>query len=240
MALKNPNAFAIKQKLYRLIHGSPLQSGFARLYRSGSPFKPEVLRSRAIFIHIPKASGSSVKTELYGQPKYGHRALLEFDVYDPVQTRDFFKFTFVRNPWDRFLSAFSYLHQGKGTSRPDEAFADLYLRDLKDFTAFVDKMSEDGKYRRKVMSYVHFVPQADWICLPGEARPAMDFIGRTEHFADDMARVREALGLPAQTADISHVRASRHLPYSEAYTPDARDFVATLYRRDIDMLGYDF
>ncbi len=103
-----------------------------RLLPGASPFKPGILETGVIFIHVPKAAGSSIKTEIYGKPQFGHRRIAEFYAYDRARTAAFFKFAFVRNPWDRMLSAFTYLRQDKGNSGRDrQIVADLYAADLK-------------------------------------------------------------------------------------------------------------
>jgi hypothetical protein len=43
-----------------------------------SPWKPEILAQKAIFIHIPKTAGSNLKEQLYGTELGGHRSLAEY------------------------------------------------------------------------------------------------------------------------------------------------------------------
>ncbi len=64
----------------------------------------------------------------------------------------------------------------------------------------------------------------------------MDFIGRFESLADDMADLRKRLNLP--DALLRQTRASRHDPYHSVYDDDARKTVARLYARDIALLDY--
>lgn len=208
-----------------------------RLAPSGNPFHEGILESRVIFIHVPKAAGSSVKTELYGSPRYGHRQIAEFRAYDRRKTAAFFKFAFVRNPWDRLLSAHAYLTEGEGANSRDRRFARQILAPKGDFQGFVHAL-ENPAYARQVMAYDHFRPQGDWICLPGQSSHAMDFLGRFERFEDDMAVVRNKLGRPARAAE--RVRLSKHGDWQAAYTPRMRDIAARLYAADIALLGYPF
>lgn len=203
----------------------------------GSPYGEKILETEAIFVHVPKAAGSSIKTELYGAPLYGHRRIVEFYAYDPVRAAAFFKFGFVRNPWDRLLSAWTYLVQGEGTNRRDRAFAREHLSPLGDFTAFVTALDAPRRARR-VLRYDHFRSQAHWICLPGQSGHALDFLGRFERMEDDMAALRAQLGLPPRAA--TRIRGSDHPPYRDAYTERTRGIVADLYAEDIRLLGYAF
>lgn len=208
-----------------------------RLVGGRTPFLPQVLAREVIFIHVPKAAGSSLKTEIYGAPGGGHRRIAEFAAFDLDRTRRFFKCGFVRNPWDRLMSAYFYLRQGEGTSGRDNRFAAAHLARHADFEGFVRALEDPG-YRRAVMAYDHFRTQSHWICYPGQTSHALDFLGRFERFDEDLAALRSRLGLPERPAP--RARPSRHPPYQEVYTPQSRDIVARLYAPDIALLGYRF
>ncbi len=60
--------------------------------------------TRSIFIHIPKTAGVSLCEALYGTPIISHARLRHYQVvYDWQTYESYFKFAFVRNPWDRLL-----------------------------------------------------------------------------------------------------------------------------------------
>jgi hypothetical protein len=211
-----------------------------RLLAPGSsPFGEQIVARQAIFIHVPKAAGTSVKTELYGRPQYGHRRLAEFHAYEAARTARYFKFGFVRNPWDRLLSAYSYLIGEQGTNARDDRFAAALLRPAGDFTGFVTALQQPG-YRRAVMAYDHFRLQRDWICLPGAPSHGLDFLGRFERIDADMDVVRERLGLPQSQLDHARRSQRREGSYRDAYTAASRAVVADLYSADIELLGYTF
>jgi hypothetical protein len=229
--------FSNQNVLYRFVPPS-----LVKLIQSGrgvgsSPFEDGILRNKAIFIHVPKAAGSSIKTELYGKPMYGHRRICQFYADDPEKAAAFFKFAFVRNPWDRMLSAFSYLHQENGSTARDRDFARRHLKHHADFGAFMLAL-EDCDYRAEVMKYIHFRPQAVWICMPGEKTHAMDFLGRFETMEEDLSIVRERLG--RETKPLTQVRPSKHVHYRDAYSDKARRLVEEIYADDIALLGYAF
>lgn len=223
-----------------LLAGVPpavLNQVLPRVVPGRTPFSAQILERRVIFIHVPKAAGSSLKTEIYGAPGGGHRRIAEFAAYDRARTRDFFKCAFVRNPWDRLLSAYAYLQQGAGTSGRDNRFAREHLAQMADFQSFVRAL-ETPAYAREVMRYDHFRTQCHWICMPGATGHALDFLGRFETLEADLARLRETLDLPSQ--EMPKVRPSQHSPYREAYDDRNRDIVARLYAQDIALLGYTF
>lgn len=203
-----------------------------------SPFVDGIVTREVIFVHIPKAAGTTLKATLYGDmPSGGHRRIAEYFAYDPDRAQAFFKFGFVRNPWSRLLSAHSHLTQQKATNRRDRQFASEILSRFDTFNDFVIGL-EEARYRRAVMCYDHFQPQTYWICRPGESRHALDFLGRFETLANDVTALSERLSLDLDAS--RQVRRSNHPDYRDAYTERARHVVAELYARDIATFGYAF
>lgn len=227
----------LKDLIYRTVPLPVLQFALPLLAAGKSPFQTSLTEREVIFIHVPKAAGTSLKIELYGQATGGHRTIGEYMAYDGARTGSAFKCCFVRNPWDRLLSAYSYLKQGKGASMRDKDFAAQFLSDTPGVNDFVLAL-QDRTLRRQVLVYDHFRPQSHWICEPGAKTHAMDFIGRFETLTQDMNALREKLSMPA--GEVRRVRPSEHAPYRDAYTAETREIVADLYADDIALLGYDF
>ena len=203
-----------------------------------SPFHSSVLNAEIIFIHVPKTAGTSIKQKLYQtSDRLGHRRICEYYAFDPHRASMFFKFAVVRNPWDRFYSAYCFLNQRQNTSHSDRVFSETILGKFDGFEAFVDAL-QDRSMRRKVLSYTHFIPQSYWICRRGASGHALDYLGRFENLSADLERVFDRIG--RHQAQLPQVRASRHGAYREAYSPRSRNIVADLYLQDITLLGYDF
>jgi hypothetical protein len=226
-----------KDMIYHTLPMGLLQQVLPRFAAAKSPFLPQIVAQGVIFIHVPKAAGSSLKTELYGKPLGGHRRIAEYVAYDGLRTQSFFKCSFVRNPWDRLLSAYSYLKNRTATSHRDRKFAETYLDQTADVNDFVLALG-NRQYRNSVMLYDLFRPQCHWICMPGETRHAMDFIGRFETMHDDLVIMREKLGLQQQP--LVQTRKSLHQPYQEVYIDRTRQIVGDIYAQDIELLGYSF
>jgi hypothetical protein len=183
-----------------------------------------------IFVHIPKAAGTSVCRSLFGCLAGGHTTIAQYQVvFAPSEFRRYFKFAFVRDPWDRLHSAYHFLRQG-GLGGADRRFADEQLR-FGSFDEFVRRWVNE----RNVERYVHFMPQHRFLCLPGRRAPAVDFIGRFENLAEDYEVVRRRI--PGAKPLVHENRTGRGDPRAE-YTDESRAIVARVYRRDIELLGY--
>jgi hypothetical protein len=189
--------------------------------------------NEVIFVHVPKAAGTSVSRSLFGSLGGGHTKMSEYQVvFSPSELRRYFKFTFVRNPWDRLHSAYHFLRNG-GASQRDREFA----RTLEDFGSF-DEFVCRWVNEKNVETFVHFEPQNRFICLPGRRKPAVDFVGRFENLAEDYEAIRARV---ASAQPLLHVNKTDDRPdFREEYSDKARAIVARVYRRDIEMLGYAF
>ena len=73
---------------------------------------------RCIFVHVPKCAGVSISRSLFGSLVGTHIAMKSFQlIYTEEEFARYFKFAFVRNPWDRLVSAYRFLKRGGMTAR---------------------------------------------------------------------------------------------------------------------------
>jgi len=145
---------------------------------------------RCIFIHIPKTAGSSIAEALFQAPSR-HVPYRDYQRASPRKFRRYFKFAFVRNPWDRLVSTWFFLKTG-GMNEPDLAWSKEHLSRFADFDSFV----REGLGRPETLSWVHFRPQADFV-LSSDGTVMVDFVGRYERLVDDFAIVMRRLGVDA-------------------------------------------
>lgn len=184
---------------------------------------------RAIFIHIPKAAGTSVAQALFGGSR--HIPYFKYERANPYKFERFFKFSFVRNPWDRLVSTYFYLKNG-GANEMDRRFAAENLIAYDSFTAFV----EGWLSKENIWSWVHFKPQHYFIC-DADLRLRMDFVGRMETIDEDFGNVCRRLGI---AAELKWTNRGDHRHYTDYYTDELRERVAAVYADDIRLFGYQF
>ncbi len=148
-----------------------------------------------------------------------------------------FHFAFVRNPWSRLASCYTNKVLDKRPRRFSE-FKYLYpgirfeRMTFPDFVRFVCRVPDD-------LCEPHFRPQYRFI-----DRGAIDFIGQTEHFADDLAVIIRRAGLDQRLLKWAQtkINLTQTSPrgYVDLYTAKTRDLVARKYAKDIDWFGYRF
>jgi hypothetical protein len=224
----------VRRALYRTARSG--EFGYLESFRAVENAGGYCLRSfdehKAIFVHVPKAAGVSVCRSLFGNLAGGHATIAQYQVvFDPAELRRYFKFTFVRDPWDRIHSAYHFLIRG-GFGEHDARWARENIGAFANFDDFVKRwVNEDN-----VESWVHFRPQHRFICLPGRSTPAVDFVGRFENLEEDYEVVRAHI--PGAGPLRHENRTGRRPDLREDYSEESRAIVARVYRRDIDLLGY--
>lgn len=197
---------------------------------------------KTIFIHVPKSAGTSFRKALYGTKSF-HIPAARYKAADPVGFQQYFKFSFVRNPWDRMHSAFAYLNGKKNADPafPDHRWAAKVFSDVDSFQEFLNKLEHESIFRRRVLRYIHFRDQLSWISQrAGRGRRIIvDYVGRFESLGSDFQFISAKLGVRCQ---LPHERRRSggtdfRLRYSESWMVDA---VSVIYRDDIDAFGYTF
>ena len=184
---------------------------------------------RFVFVHVPKTGGTSVTAALQpwslprnrarwaswtrwiGWPrdhrrfrfhKHGSLASVE-RVMPPAEFAAYFKFGFVRNPWDRLVSDFVHVRNDPATRRHAR------VSRLPDFSAYLQHEA-----RRSQVTQVELLSNRSGAL-------AVDFVGRFERLAQDLGLVLERLGLEAE---LPHLNQHEHRNYCLLYTsPSPRD-----------------
>ncbi len=187
-----------------------------------------------IFVHVPKCAGISLVKSLFGDFDCGHTNLRRYQImFAPAEFIRYFKFTIVRNPYDRLVSAFHFLKKG-GVNDKDKQWAEKNLSAYDTFDAF----ARQGLSKRNIRRALHFRPQSEFICVR-KNRPGLDFIGYYENLPADFAFIGRKLGINATLAEANR-NVSRAKDYRQYYTEASRKIVAEFYADDLRILGYDF
>ena len=174
----------------------------------------------------------SVAKALFGEGGNTHAPLSAVEMaFSEREFAAYFKFTFVRNPWDRLVSAYEFLRVGVGKDEYDKPLSDK-VQSLGDFRSFVDWISNTN-----ASEGMHFWPQSNYV-RTDKSEMGMDFVGHFETIDQDVAHVAGRLGV---TAALPHLNSSpSRRPYEEYFDAKTAELIGTVYQRDVDLFGYDF
>lgn len=113
------------------------------------------------FVHIPKAAGTSVSSALYGRV-LGHFTWADLYHSHPEGFARWLVFAIVRDPVDRFLSAYDYLVQG-APAETNRAFRRRFMQGRPSASAFIDARLRPPRSRTRILAWAHFRPQSEFV-----------------------------------------------------------------------------
>lgn len=191
-------------------------------------------RMKCIFVHIPKCAGVSMCKSLFGNLGGGHQTASHYRLaFDYDEYSNYFKFTVVRNPWDRLVSAFKFLKAG-GFNSQDRLWAEKNLAQFHDFESFVLGWVS----KENIWNYYHFRPQYHYIC-DCRGRLDVDFVAYFETLGEDFKGIVDRLGVSA-SLEFLNKGASEGANYTDYYNEITKEIVRDVYSRDVELLEYDF
>jgi hypothetical protein len=217
-----------------------LKSGIGYPNKENNGIEPMISHQyQCIFIHIPRTAGSSIEQWICGEDWWlidpatkhltAHQAKLCYkDYWD-----QYYKFSFVRNPWDRMISCLRF---------------PKYFR-----IEYSDKILNFGGYETKfgkplTLEFDHrFLEfrcslrdrhQENQVYLNILDEP-LDFIGRMETLEKDVAFLQDQLGIEKPFNNRAEASTDRKR-YQDYYDTNSRRWVAETFRGDIVRFGYTF
>lgn len=209
-------------------------------------------KHKCIFIHIPKCAGSSIFKYFiddievkWFKPNYdvlygwcpdrkihlqhaSSQQLLETGLISEDIWNSYYKFTFVRNPWDRAYSDYLWIQKDCNVKG---SFKDFLMAK----NAFHDVLTDDSK---KTYRGDHLLPQTNFFSFDGLYK--MDFVGRFENLTQDLEHVKAHLQLSKVFSEHQKKNAERKDHYSHFYSGSHKKLVSKLYYEDLIQLNYHF
>lgn len=223
-------------------------------------------KHKSIFVGIHKTGSHSV-LHLLNDPQPEHRfwqGAFDPDWSSAVDFEDYFKFAIVRNPWDRFISAWRFIsatrrlpidtvlanlpRRGGWRSVPHRsvratvAYAKSTLAiDLLRTRSLVRKGSAWSKSRARHDAHYYHVsaPQTGFILRDGQF--ILDEVYCLERFNDAVHDLAEKIGIDASR--YPHANKSpdpQRRDYRDHFNRESRRLFEVAFSGDIEMLGYSF
>ena len=220
------------------------------------------MKYQAAFVHTSKCAGTSLREFFYlnypGVVAYVPNNRKAWWVKFFRKTRDHtyhhtslnsfkFKFTFVRNPFDRLVSTWQYFLSPMHTHNNDGFLAHV------DFKCFIENLYEldphdfstDASPGTKSFAFSHVRPythSTEVLFENGDLeKPTVDFFGKVENLKNDLLKVLDILNLdPVHVDNLNNLNTTNHDSYQSYYTPRTIDLVTEMYENDLKYFNYKF
>lgn len=214
-------------------------------------------RLKYIFFHVPKTAGTSIKqilrssnfqidtigkwdgmnpSKLKNNPLIDwnlrqHSNIAEakeyFEKHTDYNYDDYFKFAFIRNPWDRQVSKYEFYMQKV-----------YYQKDVSKVNAELATSFKNLPAKQFLMNVID--KQSDFICEDNNIK--VDFLGNFETLYDDMKQIISIIrpGLPDLSWSLPHQNSTNRKDYKEYYDEESKQKIQEVCKKDIELGNYTF
>lgn len=208
-------------------------------------------KHKFIFIHIPKTAGNSIDTlfsrkDLVDEGLWHHTSSQLIDRLGLETWNNYYKFTVVRNPWDRLISEYSW-QSGTGKRQIStpwgnkegtfEDFVNMVKGQPNDHLSTCERASPTW-YPKSEINNGHL---ADQTCFTEvkDGASNLDFIIKYENLQSGFNHVCKAIGL--EKLNLPHRnKSNRSSNYREYYNESTKAITLEKYNRDIINFNYQF
>lgn len=201
---------------------------------------------RFVFVHVPKTGGDSIDKLLREQvgdvrKQQGTRHATYRRILDTEPAlADYWSFGVVRNPWARMVSWWAMIDKWNHAWGPASGKPQVARGGMKDGNKMWRRVAEYAGFEEFCVRGTEEFPR---LAMPQlayllDGPRAVDFVGRTETLAADVAHAQREIGLPE--VPVPHHNRSGGGRYTDYYSPTSRARIAEVYARDVEELGYRY
>ena len=199
------------------------------------------MTSKPLFFHNPKAGGTAINLALGDKVfRAGHMNLAQFKNQNKKLLNTAFKFAIVRNPWDRFLSTYTFAQQEinifhNNTNPKDALFGehpDYHIASKVSFEEYAFLFCEQSeKLKHPGLSHQHIYTHIN-------GKKCIDMILKFENLQIDFDSFCERMHF--DNVELKKVNVSREDEYHNYYSQESWAIVEDYYAEDIALFNYEY
>jgi hypothetical protein len=199
-----------------------------------------------IFFHLYKCGGMSLRkyindnTTGFEEIHGGHslpidmKHQLEHDGF-PDKFDEYFKFSFVRNPFDWMVSILFYAKKYSDHFMYD----DVQQMNIEQFIPYyMDFRKKNILQKTEMFGRNRIVTIYDYLFY--EDKLMVDFVGRVENMKDDLKYISEKIGIESGVMPFENVNPNREKDYRQYYNHASKKMIEDNFRRELDYFNYTF
>ena len=216
-------------------------------------------KHKCIFVHIQRCAGTSMEEKILGYDVWKsphlineipemyakHANASQLKALYPEYWDEYFKFSFVRNPWERMVSmAKSYGGHYNVKINDDKLNVSGYKKKF----GFPLTVEYDRRFSQRFLGGGNISPRnpekhTEGTVYENILDEKIDFIGKIENLQEDFSYVADKIGLSDSNLNI-HNENKKHKygghNFQYYYTEECIKEVETIYKKDIIKYNYKF
>jgi chondroitin 4-sulfotransferase 11 len=213
---------------------------------------PKEKKIPLLFVHIPKAAGSTIKHyfKCFDKSAIAHRTRhyslrnIKVKIYDKhvlhqcIAFEDYFKFAIFRNPWDKMLSTYNYFIE-YAVKAGNEYW--IKIKEKKyNFKDWVLHLHEEVGIENTIKKYNYF----NYIKLNG--RVGVDYIINFYNLNEDFELIKkisnktECLSIIKKASNGKNIHSKKHEFFKTYYDDKTIELVEKIHAKDIELFNFSF
>lgn len=180
-----------------------------------------------VFIHINKTAGTSI-VDVIGKPFRKHLTVKDvINVIGQQKWDQAYKFTVIRNPWDKVVSQYKHAIKMNSNSMAKKSI------EFGDWVACTYGEPKDPFYYGRAQM---FFPQVEWL-KNFQDKIDVDKIIRFENLNEGINEVFKTLSIDS---NLPHLNETYKTNYRDFYDNESKQIISEWFREDIQLFGYIF
>ncbi len=170
-----------------------------------------------MFIHVPRTGGTSAQQmwKRWHNGEKKHTTYPELVKQFPTRAfHQYFKFGFIRNPWERVYSMFCK-HNRQDSVDTSKGFKHWM---------FDEERTDSQRHKQSAFYFLKGV----------------DHVAVYENFEQEWDYIFETIGIPRAQLPFSNKFRSDDAPYKDFYDDEMQEFMIKYHKEDIEYGGYTF
>lgn len=187
---------------------------------------------KCIYVHIPKTAGVSINKALFNNLGGIHRKIKDYSlIFNKREFYSYYKFCFVRNPYERIASAYFFLKKG-GMHKNDHKWFEENISQYSSFNDFVKEWINE----KNIYKQIHFIPQFEFITINGKIM--VDDFYKFEEMDKGFEEITKKLKLKNRTLPVLNKSSRNKINYLEYYNEISIEKINKVYNKDFRLFEY--
>ena len=205
-------------------------------------------KHKYLYFVVPKCASKTIRLSLgqytdIGYPKPSplgqHITINDFfksNYFDLFE--QYFKFTFVRNPYEKLYSSFMQdIHAWQSYKIWHSVKKDIFLSIGENFNRYMQEYVYESDIKSD-WDYIHFCPMHEFATIDNEL--CLDWFGKAENIENDLQELSKLLNLDIKKHQDANIRSkpSTNIKYLDKYTRETITLVNEIYSKDFELFSY--